>query len=117
MPKQRRKSNRSRTATAPKRAKKSNRGKRYSAAQKKKILDTARREKLTGQQAAKRFGVSTLTFYRWRSPSRSRRRMAASAARGDGAESRVRAEVRSRIQKMIPRIVRDEVNAYFSKTR
>ena len=38
----------------------------YSAAVKAKILAAARRENLTAEQARKRFGISTLTFYRWR---------------------------------------------------
>lgn len=106
------------TRTRSRRVKKSNRGRRYGAEEKKKILDTARRENLTGQQAAKRFGVSTLTFYRWRGPVSGRRRVATSASRGHGAvEGTVRGEVRSRIQKMIPRIVREEVDAYFGDMR
>ena len=51
-------------------AKKQGPGKRYSAAEKKRILDAARSEGLTGAQVRERFGVSTLSFYRWRGPVR-----------------------------------------------
>ena len=46
---------------------------RYSAAEKKKILDTAVKENLTGAEVQKRFGIAQLTFYRWRGPVRARR--------------------------------------------
>ena len=91
-------------------AKKSRR-RRYSAAEKKKILDTARRENLTGAQVRKRFGIATLTFYRWRGPVRSRR----SAGIGASDQATIREEVRSRIRKLVPQVIREEVAAYLAQ--
>ena len=42
--------------------------KRYTPAERRRILAAARKEGLTGAQVKKRFGVSALTFYRWRGP-------------------------------------------------
>ena len=44
--------------------------KRYTPAQKAKILAAAAKDNMTGKQAAKKFGISTRTFYRWRGPVR-----------------------------------------------
>jgi transposase len=41
---------------------------RYTDAQRKPILATAQKEGLASAQVKKRFGVSTLTFYRWLEP-------------------------------------------------
>src|SRR5689334_9043393 len=74
------------------------------------ILSTAKRESLTGAQVQKRFGISTLTFYRWRGPVR--RRRPAGRGRKSGATvdtSVIRAAVRTQVQKMLPRIIREEV--------
>src|SRR5689334_10601486 len=46
-------------------------GKRYTPAEKAKILAAAKAEGLTGDQVARKFGVASLTFYRWRGPVRS----------------------------------------------
>ncbi len=90
------------------------RGKRYTAAETKKILATAVRERLTGAQVRKRFGVSMLTFYRWRGPvGRGRRAMGATP----GTVSRkvdtgsLRGEVRAGIDEVLPGIIREEVRA------
>ena len=45
--------------------------KRYTPAEKAKVLAAAAKEGLTGAQAAKRFGIAQLTFYKWRGPVRS----------------------------------------------
>lgn len=106
-------------------AKKSRRGKRYTAAQKAKILATAKKEGLTGAQVAKRFGVSTLTFYRWRGPVRSDALQRAGRKRGPGRPKGtggprvdpavVRQAVRTQIEKMLPQIIREEVAAALSQ--
>lgn len=103
----------SRKARATKR---SNRGKRYTAADKKRILDAARKEKLTGEQVAKRFGVSTLTFYRWRGPVRSKRHSVEKTrqrARVDGGD--LRAHARSAIQERLPKIMREELDRFLKR--
>ena len=84
-------------------------GKRYTDAQKKNILGTAAREELTGEQVRKRFGVSTLTFYRWRGPvRRGRARRGAGRAAGMG----INAQIRASLRKVLPQVIRQEVNAY-----
>ena len=99
-------------------ARKGKRGVRYSAERKAQILAAAKKEGLTGEQVAKRFGVSTLTFYRWRGPVRGRRR-----GRPVGSKNRVtvgrvkvnaaavRREVQAQVRKLLPQIIREEVAA------
>lgn len=90
-------------------------GKRYTEAEKKNILASAAREKLTGAQVKKKFGISLLTFYRWRGPVRSRRKGRAAGAAGvrlsTGNEG-IRDQVRRTIQGILPGIIRSEVDAY-----
>lgn len=85
-------------------------GRRYSAAQKRRILETAKKEGLSGAQVKKRFGVSTLTFYRWRGPVRGKRSRPrrVSAVVDQGA---IREEVRAGIRRVLPQIIRKEVSA------
>jgi transposase-like protein len=52
-------------------AKKHKRGVRYTAEKKAAILAAVEQGGLTGDQAVHRFGISKLTFYRWRGPVRS----------------------------------------------
>jgi len=103
-------------------AKRSKRGTRYTAAQKAKILAAAKEKGLTGAQVAKRFGVSTLTFYRWRGPVRRDALNRASNRRGWGRPkgsgkvkmdaSVIRREVQEQIRQVLPQVIREEVAAY-----
>lgn len=87
-------------------------GHRYTATQKQHILETAEKEGLTGDQVRKRFGVSTLTFYRWRGPVRGRRRpQAPPAARVAVHDGTLREQLRAGIRKALPRLIQDEVAA------
>jgi transposase-like protein len=108
---------------------------RYSAAERKRILDTARAEGLTGAQVQARFGVSPLTFYRWRGPVGRGRKAdrARDAGRAGRTGTRVRAssrhgvvetaeldlialreEVRRALNKVLPRVVEEEIEAYIA---
>lgn len=94
-------------------------GKRYTAAEKAKILAAAKAENLTGAQVRKRFGVSTLTFYRWRGPVRRRRR---GPGRPRGSRNRVetgaaplREHVRAEVKRVLPEVIRQEVAAYLKQ--
>ena len=100
----------------PRTAKRKSPGRKgYTAEKKAEILAAAKREKLTGAQVRKRFGISTLTFYRWRGPVRGRKKL----GRPVGSKNRtsgvkvdpavVRQAVRKQIQKMLPQIIREEV--------
>jgi transposase-like protein len=89
-------------------------GRRYSESQKKRILETAAKERLTGAQVKKRFGISTLTFYRWRGPVRGKRAARVGSAAGKAAVNvkKARLAVRAELQKMMPRIIQEEISAY-----
>lgn len=84
----------------------------YSPAVKAKILTTAKRENLTGAEVKKRFGISTLTFYRWRGPVRGKKR-GPGRPKGRGPTKAViaaaRREVQAQLKKLLPRIIREEV--------
>jgi transposase-like protein len=84
----------------------------YSAEQKAKILEAAEREDLTGAQVRKRFGISTLTFYRWRGPVRGMRRARAKGGEkhnGRVSMSALRSAVRKEVQRLLPQLIREEV--------
>jgi transposase-like protein len=113
----------SRSAATRKSAKTRGPGKRYTAAEKAKILAAAKKEGLTGAQAAKRFGISALTFYRWRGPVRGRKK------RGRPVGSKnlsgkvkvnvgaVRREVQAQVRRLLPQIIREEVAAALGISR
>lgn len=91
---------------------------RHSLEERARILATAELEGLSGPKAAKKFGISTLTFYKWRkragSPPRTR------ANRGhqtDGSLAMLlRAEVRAWVASVLPDIVHEEVGVYLSRS-
>ena len=89
---------------------------RYTAAEKKKILDTAAKENLTGAEVQKRFGIAQLTFYRWRGPVRGKRAGGPGrAGRGGGINvDAIRSEVRAGIRKVVPQVIREEVQAFLA---
>jgi transposase-like protein len=97
-------------------AKQTTTGRRYSASEKAQILAVAKKENLTGAQVRKRFGVSTLSFYRWRGPVR-RRRAGATVVNGrrGSADGVLRAGVRSRVEQVLPEVIRQEVAAYLDR--
>lgn len=96
--------------------KKAGRGKRYSAAEKARILKAAAAGRLTAAQVQKRFGVSPITFYRWRGPvRRTRRGLAAAKAGAVAGVAQVREQVRRGIQKVLPSVIRQEVRAYLDR--
>jgi transposase-like protein len=86
---------------------KSRRGKRYPVHVRKKILAVAEREKLTAEQVQKRFGVSRVTFYKWRGPV-GRGRRPGTPPRPTAAN--LEREVRTMVRSVLPRIIRQEVN-------
>jgi transposase-like protein len=98
-------------------AKKRGPGKRYTAAEKARILAAAKKEGLTGAKAAKKFGISMLTFYRWRGPVRGgKKRGRPVGSKNHVATGRVkvdlvavRREVQAQVRKLLPQIIREEV--------
>ena len=75
---------------------------------------------MTGQQASKKFGISTLTFYRWWGPVR-KDAVARLGKRGPGRpkgsgkikvdQQAIRRAVQAQIRKILPRIIRQEIEA------
>ena len=100
-------------------AKKRGPGRRYTKEEKAKILAAAKAGKLTGDQVSKRFGVAALTFYRWRGPVRGRKKLGrpvgsknrVGTAKVRVNEAAVRNAVRAQIRKLLPQIIREEVEA------
>jgi hypothetical protein len=93
---------------------------RYSKAHRDKVLETARREKLTGAQVANRFGISMWTYYSWRSPARgihvkTKRQAAGLAKRNGRAHGDLRAEVEAQVRRVLPAIVKEEVNTLLAE--
>ena len=96
-------------------AKKRGPGKRYTKEEKTRIMDAAKKEGLTGAEAARKFGISMLTFYRWRGPVRGKKgrgrppgsKNVAGAVKVEAAA--VRREVQAQVRRMLPQIIREEV--------
>jgi len=94
--------------------------KRYTPAEKAKILAAAKKEGLTGDDVAEKFGVSKLTFYRWRGPVRSDA-VARRGRRGPGRppgsrkvlvdRAALRKSVQEQVRKLLPQIIREELEA------
>lgn len=93
--------------------KKDGRGKRYTAAQKAHILKVAAAKKLTALQVQKQFGVSAITFYRWRGPVRGKR--AGLAPKGGVDLAVLRRQVQGGVQRVLPAVIRQEVRAYLDR--
>jgi len=84
--------------------------KKYSAEARAKILATAAAEGLTATDVKKRFGVTPVTYYSWRKKTGAAPRRAKRAG-GSGLDDQLRSQVKARIQRMIPEIIRSEVDA------
>lgn len=88
----------------------------YTPLQRKQILDAANRDGLTAVQVKKKFGVTPVTYYSWRKKvgSGSGRRGRVITARGGSGDltSQLRNEVRTKIQQILPGIVKSEVASY-----
>ena len=93
--------------------------KTYTSQERSTILTTAQKEGLTASQVQKRFGVTPVTYYSWRKKTGVARRGGLSMrggrrSAGSDLTTDVRNEVRSKVQKILPEIVRSEVNDYLS---
>ena len=86
----------------------------YSNSLRASILTAAQKEGLTALQVQKRFGVTPVTYYSWRRKYgvSGRRGVMITAGRGNRLESQVRSEVQARVRRILPQIVRGEVNHY-----
>jgi len=88
----------------------------YTAAERAKVLAAAQAENLTALQIQKKFGVTPVTYYSWRKKTGLTHRRGGAAGTAlpatGGLDARVRAEVKLKVQQVMPDIVRAEVNAY-----
>ncbi len=90
---------------------------RYSDTERRRILGTAKRESLTGEQVAKKFGISTVTYYLWRKKAgtgkRPRRGPRAAMSRRDSRDlsGQLREAVQARVREMLPEIIAHEIGA------
>jgi transposase len=87
--------------------------KRYTEAERKHILAASEKQGLNGVQAAKKFGISTLTFYNWKKKANgsTRREGGALAASKDPLDGLLRSRLRTRLQQLLPVALREEVDA------
>jgi transposase-like protein len=89
--------------------------KRYSPAERARILAAARKDGLTGAQVKARFGVSALTFYRWRGPvGRGRRPHHGLVETAEIDLIALREEVRRALHHVLPQVVQEEIEAYLA---
>jgi transposase-like protein len=104
-------------------AKRGKRGVRYTAEKRATILAAAKKEGLTGAQVAKRFGIASLTFYKWRGPVRSdavarRGKRGPDRPKGSRVASKNAAAIsnalREQVRKLLPQIIREEVTRALS---
>jgi transposase-like protein len=112
-------------------SKKGKRGVRYTAEKKAAILEAAKKEGLSGAQVAKRFGIASLTFYKWRGPVRSDAvaRRGGEVKRGPGrpkgsrnrivatrlGNALLRDQVRAEVRKVLPAVIRQEVESFLKR--
>jgi transposase-like protein len=99
-------------------AKERRKRKTYTDAQRNAILAAAQKEGLTAGAVQKKFGVTPVTYYSWRKKKGVARRrghaVSVKAATGGLVSSQVRAEVQSRVRRIIVAIVRSEVSSYLN---
>lgn len=102
--------------------------KQSTTGERQRILATAEREGLTALQVQKRFGVKPVTYYSWRKkvglkgrrgrkPAKSGRAGAgAGFARGADLAGQVRQALRAEIARMLPELIRSEVEGMIGGT-
>jgi transposase-like protein len=89
----------------------------YTEEQRTTILSAARKDRLTALQVQKKFGVTPVTYYSWRKKTGlTARRGGPGVAIGRSADlsGQVRAEVQTKVRRILPGIVRNEVSAYLN---
>ena len=86
--------------------------KRFSPAERAKILAAARAANLTGKQVAAKYGISTVTYFVWKKQAGQGGRKAATKTRALASvtESKLRSVVRTKVTRLLPRILKEEVD-------
>ena len=95
-------------------------GKRYTEQERARILSAAAKDGLTGKQAAKRFGVSEVTLWKWRRDAKGatvmrQPRGSRTSTADSSLDGLLRSQVRDRIQQLLPELVREEVGSYVAQ--
>jgi len=91
---------------------------RYTEAQRNAILDDMERRGLTQVATAKEHGVSAVTIWQWRRAARTPKRRAKAprpVASSRALDRMLRAEVRDRVRRLLPEVVREEVAIYLDQ--
>lgn len=90
----------------------------YTSAKRVSILSAARKGGLTALQVQKKFGVTPVTYYSWRKKLGLTRRRAGPIGLVSGPAGNltqhVRTEVRAKVRRILPTIVRSEVSGYLN---
>jgi transposase-like protein len=95
---------------------------RYAEAQRRQILETAVRERLTAADVKKKYGVTPVTYYSWRKKygvgtrqgGGPRAAAAGVALNGGGITQQVRSAVQSKVRALVQDVVRAEVDNYLA---
>lgn len=87
--------------------------KRYTEQERARVLAAAEKQGLNGVQAAKKFGISTLTFYNWKKATKGsiRRDGGLRVASKDPLAGLLRSRLRDRIQHLLPTLLEEEIAA------
>ena len=87
--------------------------KRYTEADRARILSAAKKQGLNGVQAAKKFSISTLTYYTWKKRAKEFASRESELRSGsDGTlDGLLRSRLRNRLQQLLPIVLREEVDA------
>jgi transposase-like protein len=84
---------------------------RYTGAERKQILAAAAKQGLNGVQAAKKFGISTLTYYTWKKKAGETTLRGPLAVSDRTLSGLLRSQLRNRLQQILPAVLREEVDA------
>lgn len=101
----------------PRATTKSVRPRRYEPAERARMLAAAKREGLSGSAAAKKFGISQLTFYTWRKKAgtsthgRRGRPKRTSLLDSRDLSGQLRQAVRAKVREMLPEVIEQEIGA------
>lgn len=99
---------------------------RYAEAQRRQILETAVRERLTAADVQKKYGVTPVTYYSWRKKYGVGNRQGGGARRASSPISlnggaitgaitqQVRSVVQSKVRELVQSVVRAEVDEYLA---
>jgi transposase-like protein len=92
----------------------------YPAKRRAAILAEAKTKGLTGNDVAKKYGISMMTYYNWRKKAgavvgHAGKRVAATTSRS-GSTGEMRRVIKERVRLVAPAILRDEVMAYLAES-